>query len=206
MKTDTPTIILASQSPRRAELLKAMGVSFKVIPSAYEEVLDHARPTEEVALELGRGKALAVARQHPAAVVIGSDTIVTLDGTQYGKAATPDEERAVLRLLAGRTHTVITSLVIIRLDQQFSFEVACRTDVVVKPWNDADVEAYIALEEWRDKAVYSVQAGYSLIDHLEGRYDVVLGLPTVPLAEQLMKLGVQAHAVTPPCPVPVIAV
>lgn len=81
-------IILASQSPRRQELLGKMGVQFTTIPSSYDEHLDESRNIEDVAIELSLGKALDVAKNHPDAYVIGSDTIVGIDGKQLGKAET----------------------------------------------------------------------------------------------------------------------
>jgi septum formation protein len=82
-------IILASTSPRRKELLEEMGLDFTVVPSDFEEYLDDSRPVEDIAMELGAGKARAVAEKYPEAIVIGSDTIVTIGEVQLGKAADP---------------------------------------------------------------------------------------------------------------------
>lgn len=196
-------IILASQSPRRKDLLTAMGLEFSVKPSNFEENLDHSRSAQEVSIELGLGKVMAVAKDHPDAIVIGGDTIVSLDGKQYGKAESPEEEFALLKLLAGKEHTVTSSLVIVCLNEGLQYATSSATKVIFKPFNKTDVDAYVALNEWPDKAVYSIQAGHKLIDHIVGRYDVVIGLPTNLLAAKLKELGIKAKAVEPPCPVPV---
>ncbi len=203
MDMKTRKIILASQSPRRKELLAAMGVSFEVIPSDFVEKLDHGRTARDVAIELGLGKALAVAEKYPEAIVIGSDTIVSLAGKQYGKSEDAAEQRAVLKELAGKKHEVVTSVVIICLAEKLQFSAASVAQVLFKPWNEQDAVDYVALNEWRDKAAYSIQAGYKLIDHIVGRYDVILGLPTDILAKQLRALGAEVHAIDVPCPVPV---
>ncbi|MDB5166007.1 MAG: Septum formation protein Maf, partial [Candidatus Saccharibacteria bacterium] len=89
-------LILASQSPRRKELLAAMGLEFDIIPSTYDEKLDDARSPEEVAIELGLGKALQVAADYPDSFVIGSDTIVTVDGKQLEKPRDKADAYAML--------------------------------------------------------------------------------------------------------------
>src|SRR4051794_8545283 len=102
MMQNKPRIILASQSPRRRELLAGMGVEFDVIPSKFDEKLDDGRPADEVAVELAYGKAEDVARDHPDCIVIGSDTIVTIDGKQLGKPLGAADAKRMIRNLSGR--------------------------------------------------------------------------------------------------------
>ncbi len=183
-------IILASQSPRRRDLLVSMGLQFEVVPSNFEEQLDSTRDPIEVAKELGLGKAQEVAERFPEALVIASDTIVTLDGEQFGKPADEAEARAILTKLAGRAHLVTSSLTLVCKAQNIAIVDADNTKVVFKPFDAAAVDAYIATGDWKDKAAYGFSVAAPLIDHIEGAYDTILGLPTALLARHLRELGV----------------
>ncbi|HZM63602.1 MAG TPA: Maf family protein [Candidatus Saccharimonadales bacterium] len=197
-------VILASQSPRRKELLAQMGVQFTVLPSQFEEHLDHARPIEEVAIELALGKAHDVAKKHPKAIVIGADTIVLVDGKQLGKPKDESEAYATLHNLAGKTNQVGTGLAVVCLELQFEVVEAVLANVHFKPANKKLIDEYIATGDWRDKAgSYGIQSGAApLIDYIEGAYDNILGLPTATLADILQNLGVQCHPAKPAPPVP----
>lgn len=190
-------IILASQSPRRKELLTAMGVAFEAIPSNFDEQLDDSRSPEMVAIELGLGKALDVARQYPDALVIGSDTIVTVDGHQLGKAADQAEARSMLYSLAGRHSTVTTSLALVCLDKTIQDTAAETANVYFKPFDEQAVLRYLDTGDYQDKAgAYGIQSGaHTLIDHIEGNYDTIVGLPTHALTEMLAVHGIAAQAV-----------
>lgn len=193
-------IILASQSPRRLHLLKAMGVDFTVQPSNYDEKLDQNRPMPEVAMELALGKALDVAREHPEALVIGSDTIVGVDGKQLEKPVDVDEARQMLVSYMDKRSEVTTGLAIVCLDDGVQIVTSDTSYVYFKsdsPELEKLREAYLATENWRDKA-----GGYgfqlvrdTLIDRTEGSEDTIIGLPTKLLAEQLTSLGIPTHPV-----------
>lgn len=187
-----PPIILASQSPRRKELLHKMGLVFSIIPSNFEENLDHSRPVEEVAIELALGKAEDVAKDHPEAIVIGADTIVVIDGRQLGKPKDEADARRTLELLAGRANTVATGIAVIHKQSDAVLTEAVASQVYFKPLDREILEAYIASGDWHDKAgSYGVQSGGApLIDRIEGEYDAVLGLSTKTLATFLRSLGV----------------
>jgi septum formation protein len=103
-------IILASASPRRRDLLAAMGLEFEATPSDFYEELDDSRTPEEVAMELGLGKAMVIARQHPDAIVIGSDCIVTINGRQLAKAENIDHARQMLKDVTEHPNKVTSSL------------------------------------------------------------------------------------------------
>jgi septum formation protein len=184
-------IILASQSPRRRELLTQMGVTFEAIPSEFVENLDNARTPENVAMELGLGKALAVARLHPDAIVIGSDTIVSINGVQLGKPRDENEARKMLKLLAGQSNFVTTSLVVVCLADGVRAVLSETTEVHFWPYNENLVNAYIATGDYADKAgAYGVQSGAApMIAYYRGNYDTVVGLPTHLLAKVLTQLG-----------------
>jgi len=171
-----------------------MGLQFDVIPSDFDEWLDDAKTPREVAIELGLGKARTVAEQYPEAIVIGGDTIVTVDGKQLGKAVTTEEARAMLRSLAGSSHTVTTSLSVICLAEQYEFATADEAEVFFMPYDENLVERYLATGDWHDKAgAYGIQSGASpLIDHITGDIETIIGLPTELLLEPLAHFGITA--------------
>ena len=209
----TPNIILASQSPRRKDLLDRMGLDgkYEVIPSEYVEILDDARTPGEVSEELGYGKALWVAERHPGAWTVGSDTIVTVDGKQLGKAADEQEALEMLKLLSGKHSTVTTSAVLLKVELAADQTRVIKhyigheeADVYFKPFNQAAVDTYIASNDWRDKAgAYGIQSGAAtLIDYVSGNYDTILGLPTHSLAKFFAEVGIEVQAVELEPPVP----
>jgi len=196
-------IILASQSPRRKDLLTAMGVQFTVVPSNFDEKLDDSRSPEVVAIELAVGKATDVAEKFPEAIVIGSDTIVTINGRQLEKPRDTAEAYDMLELLSGTHNEVTTSLAVICKADGTLLTGADTTKVYFKPYNQQAVKAYVETGDTVDKAAaYGIQSGAApLIDHIEGRYDTVVGLPTLLLTEYLAQLGVTAKPVDLDCPV-----
>ncbi len=190
-------IILASQSPRRRELLQKMGLKFEVIPSDFEEYLDDARSPEQVAEELGLGKALAVARHYPEALVIGSDTIVTIDGRQLAKAETLDEARSMLQLASMHPNLITSSLAVVCIAADMQLVSSENAWAYFKPYNESTVEAYLATGDYKDKAgAYGIQTGAApLLDHLEGNVDTMIGLPTHLLAPILQSQGYDTRPV-----------
>ena len=195
-------IILASQSPRRKELLAGMGLEFKAIPSNFDEKLDDSRSPEAVAIELAVGKASQVAEQYPDCVVIGSDTIVTIDGNQLEKPRDKAEAYQMLERLSGTYNEVTTSLAVICKADNILLTTVDSTKVYFKPYDKEAVAAYIESGDAADKAgAYGIQSGAApLIDHIEGHYDTVVGLPTHRLAELLVQIGIVAKPMelTPP--------
>jgi septum formation protein len=192
-----PDIILASQSPRRYELLTAMGVSFKTVISEFDEYLDDARSPEEVATELALGKAQAVAAKYPNSIVIGSDTIATIHGKQLEKPKDEADAYQLLQTLAGDVNEVSTGLAVIWKEKDIRLTGVDTSRVFFKPFNEAAVTQYITTGDPMDKAgAYGIQSGAApLIDHIEGHLDTVIGLPTTLLAQFLSELGVNAQAV-----------
>lgn len=195
-------IILASGSPRRKDLMKLMGLDYEVIPSDFEEQLDDSRSPEEVAKELGLGKALAVAQKHPEAIVIGSDTVVSLEGKQYGKAVDEAEARQMLTELAGKCNLVSSSLAVVCLAEGVQIVDVVSAKVFFNPFNYEAVEEYLRSGDWKDKAAaYGVQSGADVfVDHAEGDYNVILGFPTKRLMEALKSFGIASKdaVVAPP--------
>jgi septum formation protein len=183
-------IILASQSPRRRELLALIGVPHEVRPADLDEsALPGESPTEH-AERLARSKAEAVAAHEPAAVVIGSDTIVVLDGDILGKPRDAAEAAATLRRLAGRTHTVHTAVAVTRNGRTVSGVES--VEVTFRPLSDAQIETYIATGEPMDKAgAYGIQGfGAVIVERVHGDYFAVMGLALGRLVSLLEQLGV----------------
>lgn len=186
-------IILASQSPRRRELLDQIGVSFTVEISDTDENVSGLDPAA-IVQELARRKAMAVASHHAGetAVVIGADTIVVYEGEVLGKPRDPFDARRMLRELSGNVHQVYTGVCVIELSDETDGECASdlrvqgretvfaeRTDVFVAPLSDAEIDTYIATGEPFDKAgAYGIQGTFARhIEKIEGDYTNVVGLP-----------------------------
>jgi septum formation protein len=196
-------ILLASGSPRRRELIDHMGIMYKVVPSAFDEWLDDDRTVEDMAKELGLGKALDVAKRHPEALVIGSDTIVTLHGKQLGKQPDVTTTKRLLRKMSGQTVEVITSVALVCEATGLREVAVDRAAIVYAQYDDAAIDAFLATNDWQDKAgATAVQSPHSpAVDHIKGDYDTVLGLSTRLLARMLTEQGVEANEYHPIAPV-----
>jgi septum formation protein len=187
-------IYLASASPRRQELLRQLGVTFKVTPADIPEQPHAGELADAYVMRLARDKARAVAGQVKAAgwapyPVLGADTEVVLDGAVLGKPRDRAHGVAMLRRLSGRTHDVLTGIVL--LNQEASQEALSHTRVTFAALSDADIERYWASGEPADKAGgYAVQGrGAAFIARLEGSYSGVVGLPLFELAQMLKRVG-----------------
>ena len=191
MTLPRPPIVLASASPRRRELLRGLGLSFEICPADLDETPEAREAPGALAERLSRAKAEAVARQRPEALVIAADTVVTLRGRLLGKPADEAENRAFLAALAGREHEVLTGHALAyqgRLEQ-----VLRRTVVRFRPLSAAEIAAYAASGEGRDKAGgYAIQGlGATLVPYIEGCYFNVVGLSITALLEGAARLGVR---------------
>jgi septum formation protein len=187
----TPTVILASQSPRRRELLTLIGIPHLVRPANIDERYLPGEEPPAHAKRLAREKAALIAHDEPAAVVIGSDTIVVVDGDVLGKPAGADEARVMLRRLSGRSHTVMTAVAVRWHDEE---RVAVeQVEVTFGVLDDARIDAYIATGEPMDKAgAYGIQGyGATIVARVEGDYFSVMGLPLFRLARLLEELGLR---------------
>ena len=179
-------IILASGSPRRRELLEGAGLDFEVIPSSAEEVHDETMPPEMLCELNATIKAKEVAKDHPDAVVIGSDTLVFIDDMPLGKPADMEEAIAMLRRLSGRRHVVCTAVC---LTQQRGAQVIFHdcTEVEFKELTDDNITTYLERANPLDKAgAYGIQEhGELIVEGIVGRFDTVMGLPVDPVMEIL---------------------
>lgn len=181
-------LILASQSPRRQELLKLFGVPFRVEAADIDESMDKAaRPFDEVA-RVSLCKALAVARDADD-VVIAADTVVVCAGRVLGKPKSAQEAAQMLRLLSGRDHQVMTGVSVLRGTRKRVFTEV--TDLHFRPLSDAEIDRYVRSGEPMDKAgAYGIQGGAALFcEKIHGDYYNVMGLPVCRLGTVLREIA-----------------
>ena len=181
-------LILASQSPRRRELLGLTGLDFTVRVADIDETMDETKPPVEEVARVSREKALAVSRE-PDDVVIAADTIVVCEGKVLGKPKDPQDAFRMLSLLSGRNHEVMTGMTVLRGD-----EIVTHTEVTKLRFRDLlpeEIRAYIASGEPMDKAgAYGIQGGAALFcTRMEGDYYNVMGLPVCALSVILRTFG-----------------
>ncbi|HYA35865.1 MAG TPA: Maf family protein [Candidatus Binataceae bacterium] len=178
MSPQKNAIVLASGSPRRRELLDRAGVRFEVVESGVDEVIEGEEPADRFALRMAREKALAVSRKIPDAIVLGADTVVEYEGEIMLKPVDRADAARMLSRLSGVTHTVTTAFALARDGELLAAEpVASR--VTFRKLSPEEIESYVATGEPMDKAgAYGIQGlGGTLIVHVEGPRDNVMGLP-----------------------------
>jgi len=188
-------IILASQSPRRRELLDRMGVSeFEIIPARGGEAADPSLTPAELVEELSRHKCAEVSAAHPDALVIAADTVVSVEGRIFGKPHSEEEAAEMLSALSGREHVVYTGLTVSYGGQTVTEHEA--TPVRFRPLSREDISRYVATGEPMDKAgAYGIQGyGSVLVEGVWGDYYNVMGLPVCRLAKVLARFGVDVLA------------
>jgi septum formation protein len=185
------TVILASASPRRREILTQVGCKFTVVTSEVEEDNGRKLAPQELVMLHAQQKALDVARKSEKdAIVIGADTIVAFAGQVFGKPADEEEARAMLRQLSGKEHEVISGISVVC--GEFVQNDFVLTNVRMKSLSAAEIDRYIATGEPSDKAgAYAIQGyGALLVESIQGCYNNVVGLPVSRLALMLEKVGV----------------
>jgi len=185
-------LILASASPRRAEILRDAGYHFSILSSAIDETPFAGESPNDLVFRLAEAKAeLAAARAVGPAILIAADTEVVLDNQIFGKPRSSDDARRMLKKLAGRTHAVLTGVCLIRLPDAERISFVETTLVQFAPLSDEEVTRYLATGEPHDKAgAYAIQ-GYAAryIPRIEGCYFNVVGLPLARLQQALSELG-----------------
>jgi len=188
MTATDPRIILASASPRRAELLRQIRVEFELLPSQVEERPHPDEAPADYIIRIARAKVIAVARQREAGLVIGADTVVVLDGHLIGKPEDEADARRLLRRLAGRWHAVMTGVALIDLETRREVADYDKTLVKFAQLTDTEIEWYANTGEPMDKAgAYGIQGlGGLFIDEIAGNYYNVVGLP-IPLVYRLAR-------------------
>lgn len=184
-------VILASTSPRRRELLALLGLPFDVQPPAFDEQVTTGLSVADLTLSCARGKARAVARLAPDAVVIGSDTLIEIDQEALGKPETIADARTMLQRLKEREHRIISAVVVCVSDHRFEESAISIVRVWMKRLSDADLETYLASGESIGKAgAYAIQGlGARLMERIEGDYTAAVGLPLSVTAALLEQCG-----------------
>ena len=180
--------VLASQSPRRRELLERIGISnFEILPARGKEIMDPSLSPAELVEELSRQKCMEVAALRPEALVIAADTVVSIDGAVLGKPRSEEDAFSMLTRLSGQTHQVYTGITV--------WEDGCRTtghevtQVKFRPLTGQEIFCYIQTGEPMDKAgAYGIQGyGSLLVESISGDYYNVMGLPVCRLARMLKR-------------------
>lgn len=188
-------IILASQSPRRKELLERMGITdFKVIPAQEEELATRTLTADQLVEELSQRKCAEVAAAHPKDLIIAADTVVSINNRVLGKPRTEEDAAQMLAALSGKLHLVYTGVTVAKEGRTLTQHEV--TSVRFRTLTQADIIRYIATGEPMDKAgAYGIQGyGSVLVEGISGDYYNVMGLPVCRLARMLARFGVDTLA------------
>lgn len=187
------TIVLASSSPRRKELLEKIGLKFTVDPSDYPEDCHGELSPEELVKSISLGKAMAVAKNYRDAVIIAADTIGVFKGKIIGKPHSAGAARKMLMNMSGKSHRVITGLTIYDTVTLKLITLTVETRVYFKKLTTEEVQNYVKTGEPLDKAgAYAIQGlGAVIVEKINGDYYNVMGLPLHALVENLKEFGVQ---------------
>lgn len=190
-----PRLVLASASPRRAELLRQLDIPFLVRTSGAPEIVANHLAPHEICLANAAAKARSVARRFPDDLVLGADTEVALGTRVFGKPRTRAEAAEFLRALSGRTHQVITGVCLISLAGRYRRSLAEITHVTFRPLDDALIRAYLRRVDPLDKAgAYAIQeCGVWIIESIQGSLTNVVGLPLAALQQALDELPPRLH-------------
>jgi septum formation protein len=184
---DLPPLILASASPRRAELLRHLSLDFKVIPAGVGEIHHEQLTARELSQVNAYRKARWVAKKFPDALVLGADTLVYLETSLFGKPATLEEAYQMLDRLQGRTHQVVTGMCLLHLRQHRQAVFAETTAVTFHPLDGVKIRRYLNHVNPLDKAgAYAIQEeGDLIVEKIAGSYTNVVGLPMERLGREL---------------------
>lgn len=184
-------VVLASASPRRADVLRMLGLRFRVVPAGVEERLGAVESPNGYVERLSRAKVSEVVAGHPGALVVGGDTVVVMDGRVFEKPEGPAEAVEMLASLAGRTHRVYSGLAV-SANGKVESRVA-RAGVTFRPATREMIERYVETGEPLDKAgSYGIQGyGAALVHRIEGDYYTVVGLSVAALVGLLPRVGLR---------------
>ncbi|MGO9613510.1 MAG: Maf family protein [Dissulfurispiraceae bacterium] len=192
LRAKMKTIVLASSSPRRKEILEKTGLKFISDASDYEEKMNSSRNPRALARLLSRQKAKSMISKYKNAVIIAADTFIQLGGELMGKPRTEEQAAQMLMALSGKMHRVITGFTIVDTDTCVAVSRSVETKVFFKRVTIKEVESYIKSGEPLDKAgAYAIQGlGAVFVKRIEGDYFNVMGLPLGALVESLKRFGV----------------
>jgi len=185
-------LLLASQSPRRKELLEQTGIELKIVPSDIDEEDISIKNPVEYVKTLSFMKAEKVSVAYPDSWILGADTIVVIQNQILGKPESEHHAQEMLRLLSDREHLVFTGFCIMNKHKQTVIKTAVETRVCFKFLSDQEIKWYVSTQEPFDKAgAYGIQGiGAFLVRKIFGSYSNVVGLPVCEVVEALMKLKI----------------
>ncbi|HPD29429.1 MAG TPA: Maf family protein [Phycisphaerae bacterium] len=188
-------IILASQSPRRVDLLREAGIAFEAVaPTCVEpDVATWMRSPEEFVQLAAYQKVSSVAERYPDRVILGADTVVALNGRMYGKPADRDDARRILSALAGVTQDVITGVTILQPAKGRQLVECDVTRVTMRPMSEEEIEVYLDSGEWEGKAgAYGIQGTADrFVEKVEGSFSNVVGLPVERVLRMLAEFDIR---------------
>jgi len=189
---DENAIVLASESTRRVDILRSLGISFSIIPPDIDERRKKDETIRDYVLRIASEKAKKVATHFPDKWVIGADTIVVHKGKVLGKPKNEEEAMRMLTALRGKWHKVLTGFSIINMLKQASYRDVVETKVFIKDLTDEEIRRYINTSEPFDKAgSYAVQGkGGFMVKEIKGSYSNVVGLPICEITDILLSLGI----------------
>lgn len=190
-RKEMPPLILASASPRRAELLRQLGLEFQVVHSPLPEIIHDQLTPREVAQINAYRKARSVAKKSPDALVLAADTVVAVKGRVFGKPASLEEAYEMLQALSGRDHLVVTGVCLLCLRQHRQRIFTDATTVTFRKLDAVAIRRYLTMVNPLDKAgAYAIQEqGELIIERIDGSYSNVVGLPTELLSHELSAWG-----------------
>lgn len=186
-------IVLASSSPRRKRILEQIGLSFHIAPSNIEEKMNARLKPHGQAEFLSKQKANKVAKRYKSAIIIAADTLVVFNDQIIGKPTSPSDAKRILRMLSGKTHTVITGYTIIDTQTNKTITNSVETIVYMKKMSTKEIDAFIKTGEPLDKAggYGADEKGSLFIEKIEGDFFNVIGLPLFAVAESLRKISIK---------------
>jgi len=185
-------LILASQSPRRKQLLKQIGLSFEICPSKIEEVLDSRLTPRKQVETLSQQKAHAVAAKFKNAIILAADTMVALNGNVYGKPKDKKDAIHMLRKFSGGTHTIVTGFTIIDTETKKTVTKSTETKIWFRKITLSEIESFLEKEKPYDKAgAYAIHELASIFtEKIDGDFFGAMGLSVYLVAKELKKFGI----------------
>lgn len=191
MPQQQESLILASSSPRRADLLRSIGADFEIATAPVPEAIHPGEAPADYITRLARAKAVAIARTRDSGLIIGADTVVVLDGRTMGKPADEDEAKRMLGLLAGRWHAVMTGVAVYHIASRREAADYAKTLVRFTSLSQEDIDWYVKSGEPMDKAgAYAIQGlGSLFVEEIAGNYSNVVGLPITLVYRLCRQLG-----------------
>jgi septum formation protein len=189
---DKNALVLASESTRRIDILRTLGVSFAIMPPDIDERRKPYESPKDYVLRISYEKAQKVGSLFPEKWIIGADTIVVHKGRVLGKPKTEDDAFAMLKRLRANWHKVFTGYCILNVSKHIVYQDVAETKVFIKDLTDEEIEKYVSTSEPFDKAgSYAVQGkGGYMVKEIKGSFTNVVGLPICEITEALLSLGI----------------